>query len=47
MVHVGALNVAFGTVPLSPQQWLVCAAMASAVLWVTELRKLAFRLARR
>ncbi|MBE7523176.1 MAG: cation-translocating P-type ATPase [Burkholderiales bacterium] len=47
VVHVGALNVAFGTVPLSPQQWLVCAAMASAVLWVTELRKLAFRLARR
>jgi P-type Ca2+ transporter type 2C len=39
VVNVGILNVAFGTVPLDPMQWLVCVAMASAVLWVVELRK--------
>jgi calcium-translocating P-type ATPase len=47
VVHVGFLNVAFGTVPLDPAQWLVCAAMASSVLWVTELRKLIVRTLRR
>jgi len=40
VVHVGFLNTAFGTVPLAPDQWLVCVAMASAVLWFEELRKL-------
>ncbi len=39
VVNVAFLNVAFGTVPLEPGQWLVCAAMASLVLWVIELRK--------
>ena len=43
VVNVGFLNVAFGTVPLSPDQWLVCAAMASVVLWGSELRKLVGR----
>jgi magnesium-transporting ATPase (P-type) len=43
VVHVAWLNAAFGTVPLSPGQWAVCAAMASAVLWFGELRKLALR----
>ncbi|MDB5860025.1 MAG: ATPase, type, partial [Ramlibacter sp.] len=41
VVHVPVLNIAFGTVPLTPAQWLVCAAMGSAVLWFSELRKLA------
>jgi len=41
VVHVPLLNVAFGTVPLTPDQWLVCAAMGSTVLWFGELRKLA------
>ena len=45
VVHVPVLNVAFGTVPLSPDQWLMCAAMASVVLWYSELRKLVLRLA--
>ena len=36
------LNVAFGTVPLSLDQWLDCVAMASLVLWASELRKLEF-----
>jgi P-type Ca2+ transporter type 2C len=40
VVHAPFLNTAFGTVPLDPRQWLVCAAMASTVLWASELRKL-------
>ena len=44
VVHLGFLNVAFGTSALTPGQWLVCAAMASFVLWVSELRKFALRL---
>jgi potassium/sodium efflux P-type ATPase len=43
VVHVGFLNVAFGTVPLAPGQWMACIAMASVVLWFDELRKLAVR----
>ncbi|HRO60458.1 MAG TPA: cation-translocating P-type ATPase [Burkholderiaceae bacterium] len=43
VVNVGFLNLAFGTVPLEPGQWLVCAAMASGVLWYDELRKLIAR----
>ncbi|MEP6558183.1 MAG: cation-translocating P-type ATPase [Burkholderiales bacterium] len=44
VVHLGFLNLAFGTVPLSLGQWLVCGAMASGVLWFSELRKGAVRL---
>jgi magnesium-transporting ATPase (P-type) len=40
VVNVGVLNTAFGTVPLTLDQWAVCAAMASAVLWLSELGKL-------
>ena len=43
VVNLDFLNLAFGTVPLKLEQWLLCAAMASAVLWVSELRKLARR----
>jgi magnesium-transporting ATPase (P-type) len=43
VVNVGFLNVAFGTVPLGLDQWLVCTAAASAVLWTSELRKLLLR----
>ena len=43
VVHLGFLNAAFGTAPLELSQWLMCAAMASAVLWVSELRKLLLR----
>jgi magnesium-transporting ATPase (P-type) len=39
VVHLPWLNVAFGTVPLTPQQWAVCVGMASGVLAFTELRK--------
>ncbi len=47
VVEVAFLNTAFGTVPLAPDQWLVCVAMASAVLWFDELRKWTVRAARR
>jgi magnesium-transporting ATPase (P-type) len=47
VVHVPLLNRAFGTAPLSAEQWLVCVAMASTVLWAVELRKLAIRLTAR
>ena len=39
VVHLPWLNVAFGTVPLDLEQWLTCAAIASVVLWSSELRK--------
>jgi len=43
VVNLDFFNLAFGTVPLTPDQWLVCAAMGSVVLWFSELRKLAGR----
>ncbi len=43
VVHVGLLNVAFGTVALTFDQWLVCVALASIVLWASELRKVLMR----
>ncbi|MDB5473436.1 MAG: haloacid dehalogenase [Devosia sp.] len=39
VVNVMPLNMAFGTVPLSGEQWFVCVAIASSVLWFSELRK--------
>ena len=38
-VHRRPLNIAFGTVALSLDQWAVCVAMGSAVLWFGELGK--------
>jgi hypothetical protein len=43
VVHVGWLNTAFGTVALTPGQWVTCVAMASSVLWFSELRKWLYR----
>ena len=43
VVQLPVLNTAFTTTPLSVSQWLVCIAMASTVLWVSEIRKLIFR----
>jgi Ca2+-transporting ATPase len=43
VVHLDILNLAFGTAPLTLDQWLVCAAMGSVVLWFSELRKLVKR----
>ena len=39
VVHLRLLNIAFGTVALSLDQWAVCVSMGSAVLWFGELRK--------
>ena len=43
VVNLEFLNLAFGTVPLAFDQWLLCAGMASVVLWFSELRKLGSR----
>ncbi len=43
VVHVPILNDGFRTVPLSASEWLICAALASVVLWVDEARKLILR----
>ena len=43
VVHVPFLQAAFGTEALSWQQWLVCLALASAVLWAEEARKAVLR----
>jgi len=43
VVHVGLLNIAFGTVALTLEQWGVCLAMGSSVLWYAELRKWVLR----
>ncbi len=43
VVQLPVLNTALTTTPLSLSQWLVCTAMASTVLWVSEIRKLILR----
>jgi Ca2+-transporting ATPase len=40
VVHLPFLNDAFGTTALDAGDWLLCAAMASTVVWAEELRKL-------
>ncbi|HEX6236347.1 MAG TPA: cation-translocating P-type ATPase [Acidimicrobiales bacterium] len=44
VVYAPFLHEAFGTTPLDGSDWLLCLAMASAVLWADELRKLAGRM---
>jgi len=39
VVNLSILNTAFGTLPLSLDQWLLCIAMSSSVLWFSEIRK--------
>ena len=43
VVHLPPLQRAFDTEALDTTQWLICAGLASAVLWVDEIRKLAHR----
>ena len=43
VVHVPVLQDAFGTAALDPDEWLLCAALASAVFVTEELRKLLAR----
>ena len=47
VVNIGFLNIAFGTVPLTMEQWGACVGIASCVLWASELRKLLHRTAKR
>jgi magnesium-transporting ATPase (P-type) len=46
VVHLPVLNEAFDTAPLGGRDWLLCAALASIVLWADEAKKLVGRLAR-
>ena len=41
MVSLPFLQQAFGTVPLTPGDWLLCVAVGSTVLWLRELVSLA------
>jgi magnesium-transporting ATPase (P-type) len=43
VVQVSFLNDAFDTTPLAAGDWLVCAGLASVVLWAGEARKLVAR----
>jgi P-type Ca2+ transporter type 2C len=45
VVHVPFLNDAFETMPLRLRDWLICAGLASMVLWADEAKKLVQRLA--
>jgi Ca2+-transporting ATPase len=47
VVHLGALNRAFETTPLSVGQWLTFWDLASTVLIANEIRKLIGRRLRR
>jgi Ca2+-transporting ATPase len=46
VIYTPFLQRAFGTVSLSAQDWLFCAAVASSVLWLREMSKLAGRVVR-
>jgi Ca2+-transporting ATPase len=43
-IYVSVLQHAFSTVGLSAADWLLCAAVASSVLWIRELQKLLVRI---
>ncbi len=43
VVYTPFLQHAFSTAPLAPADWLLCAAVASSVLWLRELSKLLAR----
>ena len=43
VVHVPLLQRAFGTADLAVRDWVFCAVVASSVLWLRELSKLATR----
>lgn len=47
VLYLPALQRAFSTVPLTARDWLLCAAVASSVVWTRELWKLGARALRR
>jgi potassium/sodium efflux P-type ATPase len=44
VVHLGFMNEAFGTTPLTGEDWLICVGLASVVLWADEAKKLLVRM---
>ncbi len=44
VVHIGFMNDAFETTPLTANDWLTCIGLASIVLWADELKKICQRL---
>jgi P-type Ca2+ transporter type 2C len=47
VIYTPFLQRAFGTVSLSAQEWVFCAAIASSVLWLREISKLVARAVRK
>ncbi len=47
VVQLQFLNRAFDTTPLGLDEWLICLALASVVLWAAEAKKLVERRLRR
>lgn len=43
VIHVPFLPLAFSTANLSAGDWLLCAAVASSLLWLSELSRLWIR----
>ena len=43
VTHLGPMQRLFDTTSISLTQWMVCAAVASSVLWVEEARKFTVR----
>jgi Ca2+-transporting ATPase len=43
VTHFGPLQNLFDTASINGGQWLICIAVASAVLWIEEVRKLVVR----
>jgi Ca2+-transporting ATPase len=43
VIYIPFLQQAFSTVSLSPGDWLLCVAVASSVLWLSELSKIIIR----
>jgi Ca2+-transporting ATPase len=46
VVYIPVLQKAFSTTALGAADWLVCTAVASSVLWFSELRKIVIRAGR-
>ncbi|MEP9390080.1 cation-translocating P-type ATPase C-terminal domain-containing protein [Mesorhizobium sp. KR9-304] len=44
VIYLPFLQEAFSTVEMDPEDWVLCAATASTVLWLRELSKLVDRL---
>lgn len=43
VIYIPFLNEAFQTTPIAAADWAICVAMASLVLWISEIKKLVLR----